>query len=159
MHGYQLVAELEEREVKDWAGISRPQVYYSLKKLERAGLIAQAADHEQAVGPERRVYKTTRAAQPAVAQALAQAQWATQRVPSAFITWLVLSPYANPEHVREMVERRQQFLDEQIAKEKSALAAIKEDEGPGQAIAEAVVQLSVLQFETERRWLSTLPLD
>ena len=35
MHGYEIVAELERREVKDWAGISRPQVYYSLDKLAK----------------------------------------------------------------------------------------------------------------------------
>ena len=27
MHGYQLNNELERRDVKDWAGISRPQVF------------------------------------------------------------------------------------------------------------------------------------
>ncbi len=33
MHGYQANLELERREIRDWAGISRPQVYYSLEKL------------------------------------------------------------------------------------------------------------------------------
>ena len=37
MHGYQANLELERREVQDWAGISRPQVYYSLEKLARPG--------------------------------------------------------------------------------------------------------------------------
>ncbi len=40
MHGYQVNQTLEYREVRDWAGISRPQVYYSLRKLERLALIA-----------------------------------------------------------------------------------------------------------------------
>ncbi len=35
MHGYQLNQTLENREVRDWAVISRPQVYYSLRKLKR----------------------------------------------------------------------------------------------------------------------------
>ena len=35
MHGYQANLELERRQVRDWAGISRPQVYYSLEKMER----------------------------------------------------------------------------------------------------------------------------
>jgi len=35
MHGYQANAELERRCVRDWAAISRPQVYYSLEKLAR----------------------------------------------------------------------------------------------------------------------------
>ena len=39
MHGYQVNLELERRQVRDWAGISRPQVYYSLDKLQAQGLI------------------------------------------------------------------------------------------------------------------------
>ena len=39
MHGYEVNLELERRCVRDWAGISRPQVYYSLEKLAAAGLI------------------------------------------------------------------------------------------------------------------------
>jgi DNA-binding PadR family transcriptional regulator len=31
--GYQANLELERRNIHDWAGISRPQVYYSLGKL------------------------------------------------------------------------------------------------------------------------------
>ena len=42
MHGYELNQELERREVRDWAGISRPQVYYSLKKLARSGHLSRA---------------------------------------------------------------------------------------------------------------------
>ena len=39
MHGYEANALLEFRKVRDWAGVSRPQVYYSLDKLAR---LAQA---------------------------------------------------------------------------------------------------------------------
>jgi DNA-binding PadR family transcriptional regulator len=39
MHGYQVNLELERRCVRDWAAISRPQIYYSLEKLAKAGLI------------------------------------------------------------------------------------------------------------------------
>src|SRR5436853_184716 len=39
MHGYQANLELERREIRDWANVSRPQVYYSLEKLARGGLI------------------------------------------------------------------------------------------------------------------------
>jgi Fe2+ or Zn2+ uptake regulation protein len=40
MHGYQVNALLEFRKVRDWAGVSRPQVYYSLDKLARLGLLS-----------------------------------------------------------------------------------------------------------------------
>src|SRR5271166_2227969 len=56
MHGYQANLELVRREVQDWAGISRPQVYYSLEKLARRGLVRAAESEERAAGPERSVY-------------------------------------------------------------------------------------------------------
>ena len=59
MHGYQANLELERREIRDWAGISRPQVYYSLDKLARAGLIRAAESVEPAAGPDRSVFETT----------------------------------------------------------------------------------------------------
>ena len=43
MHGYEANLELERRCIRDWAAISRPQVYYSLEKLAAAGFI-RAAD-------------------------------------------------------------------------------------------------------------------
>ena len=39
MHGYEANLELERRCIRDWAAISRPQVYYSLEKLAAAGFI------------------------------------------------------------------------------------------------------------------------
>src|SRR6058998_3482220 len=59
MHGYQANLELERREIRDWAGISRPQVYYSLEKLARAGMIRTLETDERAAGPERSTFETT----------------------------------------------------------------------------------------------------
>src|SRR5215831_12133476 len=59
MHGYQANLELERRQVRDWAGISRPQVYYSLEKLERMGLLRASRDAEPAAGPDRSVLAVT----------------------------------------------------------------------------------------------------
>src|SRR5579864_7019621 len=59
MHGYQANLELERREVRDWAGISRPQVYYSLEKLASRGFVRASQTDEPAAGPERSVFATT----------------------------------------------------------------------------------------------------
>src|SRR3977135_1869507 len=80
MHGYQANAELERREIRDWAGVSRPQVYYSLHKLARLGLIRDARDKEDAAGPERRVLSTSAKGRAALALALAREDWTNQRV-------------------------------------------------------------------------------
>src|SRR5438445_3616683 len=69
MHGYQANLELERRCVRDWAGISRPQVYYSLEKLAAAGLVRTTESDEPAEGPERRVFETTAKGRTALSEA------------------------------------------------------------------------------------------
>src|SRR2546428_1073400 len=59
MHGYQANLELERREIRDWANLSRPQLYYSLEKLARTGLIRAAETDKPAEGPERSTVETT----------------------------------------------------------------------------------------------------
>src|SRR5262252_10654707 len=70
MHGYQANAELERRCIRDWAAISRPQIYYSLEKLAGAGMIRRVETEEPAAGPERQKYETTAAGRQALASAL-----------------------------------------------------------------------------------------
>jgi len=69
-HGYEVNAELERRQVRDWAGVSRPQIYYSLDKLARLRLIRGTASAEPAEGPDRNVFETTTDGRAALAEAL-----------------------------------------------------------------------------------------
>src|SRR5271167_1999321 len=78
MHGYQANALLEFRKVRDWAGVSRPQVYYSLEKLARLSLLRTDERSAESAGPERRVLATTEAGQAALADALESEDWAHQ---------------------------------------------------------------------------------
>src|ERR1051326_2887290 len=108
MHGYQANLELERRQVQDWAGVSRPQVYYSLEKLARLGLIAETGDHEPALGPERRIFSTTAKGRAALAAALEREDWTNQRDRPPFLTWMALSWQASPGVVRKQLHRRQE---------------------------------------------------
>ena len=91
MHGYQANLELERRQVQDWAGVSRPQVYYSLEKLARLGFVSATGDHEPALGPERRIFSTTAKGRAALASALEREDWTNQRDRPPFLTWMALS--------------------------------------------------------------------
>src|SRR4051794_25930176 len=79
MHGYQANAELERRQVRDWATISRPQVYYSLEKLLRLGLVRTADSDAPQQGPDRRVLATTARGREALASSLEREDWTMQR--------------------------------------------------------------------------------
>jgi DNA-binding PadR family transcriptional regulator len=152
MHGYELWAELTRRQVWKWAGISRPQVYYSLKKLENRRLVAVVGDDDPTLGPERRVLGPTPAGRRGLADGLARSEWAAQRPPPPFLTWMVLSWQARPRDFVAQVERRRRFLTAQLLEDRAALAAVIAETSPSSDAA-MVVRLAIRNFEAELSWL------
>jgi DNA-binding PadR family transcriptional regulator len=159
MHGYQANAELERREWRDWVEISRPQLYYSMEKLARAGMIAVASTDEPSGGPDRRVFATTAKGRAALAGALERENWSAQRDRPAFLTWLALSWQARPGVVARQLERRKEFLQAQLAKEQSTLRDVRREVGHRYHEAVWMIELMIAQFHTELRWLAKLSRD
>jgi DNA-binding PadR family transcriptional regulator len=153
MHGYQANLELERREIRDWAALSRPQVYYSLEKLAHAGLILAAETGEPAGGPERSTFQTTAKGREALADALEQKDWTTQRERPPFLTWMALSWQARPGVFKRQAEGRGEFLEREIGREKEVLDSILKEVGHPYHEAVWMVSLVLEQFETERNWL------
>ena len=151
MHGYELWNELERRQVEKWAAISKPQVYYSLRKLEVARHIEPTSD-EDSLGPERRTFRPTAAGRRALADALARADWATQRPPSPFATWMVLSWQARPRDFTAQVARRKRYIEAQLDADRAALREIVRETSPTSDAA-MIVRLGIQQFELELEWL------
>ncbi len=156
MHGYQTNLELERREIRDWAGISRPQVYYSLEKLVRTGLIRSAETDEPASGPERSTYETTAKGLAALADALEREDWTMQRDRPPFLTWIALSWQARPGVFQSQVERRRNFLQRELQREKQTLQSILKEVGHPYHEAVWMVRLMIEQFQAELRWLRKL---
>jgi DNA-binding PadR family transcriptional regulator len=156
LHGYQANAELERREVRDWAGISRPQVYYSLEKLAQFGLVRASEIASSSAGPERRVFQTTAKGRAALADALEREEWVTHRERPPFLTWIALSWQARPGVFRRQIERRREFLENELSREEATLRSIKEEVGHRFHEAVWMVSLMIEQFRGELRWLRKL---
>ncbi len=158
MHGYELNQELENRDASDWAGISRPQVYYSLKKLAASGHLNRA-EGESKAGPERQVFRLSAAGRRALSAALAREEWAIQRPAPPFLTWLILSNNTQPEDRLRLIRRRREFLEEQLARERRTLGEILADTGVMVVAAAHVVRLVIRQWEVELAWLDEVEKD
>lgn len=154
MHGYEAVAELERRQIRDWASVSRPQVYYSLEKLARLGLVRPTADDAPAAGPERRVLATSAAGRTALADALERHDWTTQRDRPAFATWMALSWLARPDVFAAQLEKRRSFLDAEIARAKATLRSVEDEVGHPYHEAVWILTLFIDQLTTERKWIA-----
>jgi DNA-binding PadR family transcriptional regulator len=156
MHGYQANLELERRQARDWAGISRPQVYYSLEKLAGLGLLRGIKSAEAAAGPERSVFATTAKGRAALADALERKDWTSQRDRTAFLAWIALSWQARPGTVRKQIQRRRRFLREEIEREKETLRSVLLEVGHPYHEAVWMLTLVIQQMKLELRWLRKL---
>jgi DNA-binding PadR family transcriptional regulator len=159
MHGYQVNLELERRCVRDWAAISRPQIYYSLEKLAAAGLPRAGESEDPAAGPDRSVFETTAKGRHALGDALERDDWTTQRDRPAFLTWMALSWQARPGVFKKQIARRAEFLEREIAREKETLDSILAEVGHPYHEAAWMVTLMIEQFQTELKWLRKVELE
>jgi DNA-binding PadR family transcriptional regulator len=153
MHGYQANLELERRQVRDWAGISRPQVYYSLEKLAGLGLIKSADSDDPVAGPERSVFGTSAAGRAALADALEREEWTGQRERPPFLTWIALSWQARSGVFERQVRRREEFLVKELEREVATLRAVRAEVGHRFHEAVWMLSLTIQQLRTELRWL------
>jgi DNA-binding PadR family transcriptional regulator len=154
MHGYEVNAELERRRVQDWAGVSRPQVYYSLDKLARRRLIHEVPARETPAGPERRVYGTTPEGVTALARALEAESWTTHRERPPFLTWIALSWKTRAGTFEAQVARREAFLRQELGRAESTLGGVRSEVGHPRHEAVWMLKLAINQIKTELRWLA-----
>ena len=156
MHGYDANLQLERRMVRDWAGVSRPQVYYSLEKLAEMDLIRSTRSRGPALGPERSVFTTTARGRAALADALDREDWTNQHDRPAFLTWLALSWQAEPGIFLKQVRLREKFLEQALKRKQDTLRAIQAEVGHRYHEAVWMVSLTIQQFQVELRWLRKL---
>lgn len=149
MHGYALIQELWRCEVEDWAPISAPQVYYSLRKLYDKGWTKQHRSAEGSRGPSKETYEVTRKGHAVLKQALKRSDWATKRLPNPFQTWLALAHHADADVRRSMLDARRTFLASEIEKEKKTLIGIEAETGTRNCVAYVMVSLAIRQFQAE----------
>ena len=155
MHGYQANHELERREIRDWADISRPQVYYSLEKLARLRLLRKVRTGA-ASGPQKQSFAPTRRGLAALADALGREEWCIQREKPAFLTWLALSWQTRKGVFDRQLLKREEFLRKELTRERETLRSVLDEVGHPYHEAVWMLGLMISQFATELRWLAAL---
>lgn len=156
MHGYEVNAILEDRKIREWAPVSRPQIYYSLDKLTKLGLIRIGSDNSPAAGPERRVFETTATGRDRLADALEGKHWVNNRVHQPFLIWLALSWQARPRSFRKQLHDRKKILESRLVEERATLKDVLDEVGHPYHEAVWMLQLLIEQTESEKRWVDRL---
>ena len=159
MHGYEVNATLEDRKIRDWAPVSRPQIYYSLDKLTKLKLIRVTSEESPSAGPERRVLETTALGREQLADALEAKTWINQKVHQPFLIWLALSWQARPRTFRKQLSNRLKFLEERLADERATLKDVLTEVGHPYHEAVWMLELTIEHLESEKKWIDRILKD
>src|ERR1051325_148546 len=159
MHGYEVNATLENRNIRDWAPVSRPQVYYSLGKLTELGLLRVSSSDSPSAGPERRVLETTALGRGHLADALEAKSWVNKKVHQPFLIWLALSWQARPRTFRKQLTTRKKILEQTLDEERATLADVRTEVGHPYHEAVWMLELAIQQLEVELQWVERILKD
>jgi DNA-binding PadR family transcriptional regulator len=158
-HGYEVNATLEERNIRDWAPVSRPQIYYSLDKLVGLGLLRVISSSSPSAGPERRVLETTARGREQLADALEAKSWVNKKVHQPFLIWLALSWQARPRTFRKQLTTRKKILEQTLDEERATLADVRTEVGHPYHEAVWMLELAIQQLEVELQWVERILKD
>jgi DNA-binding PadR family transcriptional regulator len=145
-HGYELKQRFESRFGTAWPPVNIGQIYTTLQRLERDGLVC-GHEVEQAGRPLKHVFEITGDGRRALAEWLAEAT-PSPRVRDEFFLKLVLSRTTGLSDPMAMIERqRQAFLQE--LRDLNELAARQH----GWTAGHLLIEGAVLHLQADLKWL------
>jgi DNA-binding PadR family transcriptional regulator len=153
MHGHQASLELARRKLRRWTGVSRPQVYWSLNKLEKMGLICAIEIGDVPPPRQRRVFTPTIDSGKALEKSLGRKYWTTQSARPLFLAWMLLAHDLPPELLRRQVRCRANFIEGELTREKNMRRLLRKEDQPQSYTIDWVMGLNIDQLESELRWL------
>lgn len=145
-HGYQLRAQLELALGPLAEALNAGQVYVTLNRLERAGLVSSERVG-QTDRPDRKVYELTAAGHARVMEWLADTSW-PKPAPAEFHLKLVTAAAAGlGDPVRLVDVQRHALLAELATAQRAAMAE------PDGSVAGLLLEGVVLRLQADLRWL------
>jgi DNA-binding PadR family transcriptional regulator len=146
-HGYELGGRLAHALGPLGDAINTGQVYVTLSRLEKAGLVASERASGPSDRPERRVYALTTAGQERVARWLTEVQWPRPDL-AEFHLKLVAASAARLADPLAIVDRqRRELLRRLRDAQRAALAE------PARSDAALLLEGIVLRVQADLRWL------
>ena len=145
--GYQLRARFDQALGPLGEAINAGQIYVTLGRLEKAGLVARQEDSSAGSGPDRKVYDLTAAGQQRVAEWLSEVSWPKPDL-AEFHLKLIAAAQAGLADPMAIVDlQRRELLRRLREVQRAAMAE------PGHTDAGLLLEGIVLRLQADLRWL------
>jgi DNA-binding PadR family transcriptional regulator len=149
-HGYDLKIQLEQIFGRAYPAPNIGQIYVTLQRLERDGLV-RSEDVVQEARPNKRVYELTPAGREALA-AWVDTRSDGPRIRDDFFMKLALAPLSGAADRMTLISRQRRHWLQQM-RSLSALAA-EPGMSPGQPIPRLLVEGAMLHLQADLDWLA-----
>ncbi|HEY1831772.1 MAG TPA: PadR family transcriptional regulator [Acidimicrobiales bacterium] len=147
-HGYELRARLSEALGPLGEGMNAGQIYVTLTRLEKAGLVlSERTEHGAADRPERKIYVLTPAGERKVAEWLTEVSWPKPDL-AEFHLKLIAAAAAHLADPISIVDAQRREIFRRLRD--AQLAALAEPEGSNGAL---LLEGVVLRLQADLRWL------
>ncbi|HEY7144451.1 MAG TPA: PadR family transcriptional regulator [Streptosporangiaceae bacterium] len=146
-HGYELKSQLEQIFGEAYPPPNVGQIYVTLQRLERDGLV-RSQDVVQATRPNKRVYELTPAGRDALA-AWADAPSEGARVRDDFFMKLALGPLAGVTDRMELINRQRRHYLKQMR----SLTGLASSADRGSRIPRLLIEGAMLHVQADLDWL------
>lgn len=147
-HGYELRASFEDAFEGIWPAINAGQIYTTLNRLARDGLVS-SSEVDQTDRPNKRVYELTARGRDELDQWLGEPT-AKSRIKDEFFMKLVLAQLTGTEDPQRLIDRQRQAYLSDLR----ALTALDGDRGG--PVRELLTEGAALHVEADLKWLDLL---
>jgi DNA-binding PadR family transcriptional regulator len=148
-HGYELRARLKQALGPVGEDLNAGQVYVTLTRLEKAGLVVSAQNPGQPERPDRKVYEVTAAGQHRVAEWLAEVSWPRPDLTEFHLKLIAAAAGRLADPLAIVDAQRRELLRRLRDAQRAALAL------PDQTTSDAALLLEglALRLQADLRWL------
>lgn len=146
-HGYELRARLRSALGPLGDAMNPGQVYVTLTRLEKAGLVTSERSEGLADRPDRKVYELTPAGQSAVAEWLAEVSWPKPDLAEFHLKLVAAAAAGLADPIAIVDGQRRELLRRLREAQRAAMAE------PDHADAALLLEGIVLRLQADLRWL------
>ena len=153
MYGYGILERIRARSMGFWAEVARASVYQALRRMESIGLIAGRAQ-EGIDGPDRRVFRITRAGRDRLHAGLAERAAELAPYETGASLSLGFSHLLSAAESRRSVDARELAIRDLLDAIRTERARTSADRGAGRVVANAMLDRQEALAKAELAWLT-----
>jgi DNA-binding PadR family transcriptional regulator len=158
LYGYDLLERFRSRSMGFWVEVGKASVYQALRRLEREGLI-NGRSQEGPEGPDRRVYRITRAGRDRLKSGLSERVASLEPYETNGGLALGFAHLLSASEARKAVDQREVALRDLVDAIKTERARISADKGPGRSVSTAMLDRQESLAKAELAWIKGFRSD